>query len=304
MRIIRGLTHIRPDDRGVAVTLGNFDGVHRGHQALLSALREAAPGLRRCVVCFEPQPLECLNPGMAPVRLQSLSEKLRSLRDLGLEQVLVLRFDHALSHMPAEDFVRRVLIDGLAMRHLVVGDDYRFGHQRRGDFALLQALSGSGTYALQRLDTIVHEADRVSSTRIREALAAGQLQQAVACLGRPYSLRGRVVHGQKLGRKLGAPTANVALRRRSPLRHGVYCVRLNGCPAVANIGLRPTAGGDGGHLEVHLLQGAHDLYDQMVRVDFEQFLRPERRFEDLEQLQQAIATDVAQARAHFSLESA
>ncbi len=299
MRVIRGLGNIRPADRDVVVTLGNFDGVHLGHQALLEQLSAAAPGMRRCVVCFEPQPLEYLRPDLAPVRLQTLSEKLRFLRGAGLEQVLVLHFDQALASMPPQTFVSRVLVDGLGARCVVVGDDWRFGHQRAGDVSLLKAMASHGQYRVEQLDTVANAQRRISSTRVREALQAGHLEDARVCLGRNFRLRGRVIHGQKLGRKLGAPTANVALRSPSPLRHGVYCVRLNGMPGVANIGVRPTIGGDAEHLEVHLLEGHHELYGHIVNVEFESFLRPEQAFADLQQLQQAIAKDVAEAQKHF-----
>lgn len=304
MRVIRGLNNIRSEDRVLAVTLGNFDGVHRGHQRLLEQLHAAAPNLRRCVVCFEPQPLEFLRPDLAPVRLQSLAEKLRCLRQLQVDQVLVLGFDQRLAAMQARDFVRQVLVEGLGVRHLVVGDDYRFGHRRQGDVALLRAMATECGYVLDNLDTVAHARERVSSTRVRQALGAGDLDQAKACLGREYSLRGRVVHGQKLGRELGAPTANIALRRASPLRHGVYCVRLNGLPAVANIGLRPTIGGTQEHLEVHLLDGQHELYGKMVVVSFEQYLRGEHKFASLAELKAAIAADVVRARGHFEQDQA
>lgn len=302
MRVIRGLHNIRPEDRGVAVSLGNYDGVHRGHQALFAELARQAPGQKRCAVFVEPQPLEFLRPELAPVRLQDLSAKLRSLRDIGVEQALVLRFDQALCEMPAVRFVQDVLIDGLAATHLVVGDDYRFGFQRQGDLDLLRQMAGPGGYQVDHLPTVVRDGDRVSSTRIREALAVGDLERANDWLGREYALRGRVVHGLKLGRKLGAPTANVALRRPSPLRHGVYCVRLDGQPGVANIGMRPTVGGEAEWLEVHLLEATGDLYDQVVTVNFERFLRPEEKFDGLDELRAAIAGDIADARHHFGLE--
>ncbi len=299
MRVIRGVHNIRPPDRGVAVSLGNFDGVHLGHQALFAKMRVQMPGTRCCAICFEPQPLEMLRPKGAPLRLQSLAEKLRCLRDTGLDQVLVLSFNHALARMPAADFVRKILIEELGVRQIVVGDDYRFGHKRQGDIGLLRKMAVAG-YEVVHLDTVREGEERISSTRVRAGLQQGDIELATRCLGRPYRLRGRVVHGQKLGRQLGAPTANVALRRPTPLRHGVYCVRLNQLPAVANIGLRPTVGGSGEHLEVHLLSGKqHQLYGQMVTVDFEAFLRPEQRFADFDELRQAIAADVQKAHTFY-----
>lgn len=305
MRIIRGLSNIKAQDRGCVVTLGNFDGVHRGHQALLAQLRELAPNTRRCLVCFEPQPLEVLRPDQAPVRLQRLSEKLRFLEQYGLEQVLVLPFNHALLTMQAARFVQAVLVDGLAARQVLVGDDWRFGHNRQGDIELLRTIAAQTGFAVAQLKTIALDGRRVSSTRVRDALAQGRPQRAAQYLGRPFRVRGRVIHGQKLGRKLGAPTANIALASASPLRHGVYCVRLNGQAAVANIGIRPTLSDSvGEHLEVHLLDGHHELYGQMVSVEFEAFVRPEQAFEDLAALQAAIASDIRFARQHFEQESA
>ncbi len=303
MRVIRGLHNIKAGDRQVAVSLGNYDGVHRGHRELFAQLGRSAPGLRRCAVCFEPQPLEVLRPDVAPVRLQSLAEKLRCLRDIGVEQVLVLRFNQSLCRMPAPEFVRRVLIDGLGVRQLLVGDDYRFGHERKGDLQLLRTMAEEGGYQVDRLPTVKDGSARVSSTRIRDLLASGQLAEANQLLGRDYRLRGRVVHGLKLGRELGAPTANIALRRSSPLRHGVYCVRLDGRPGVANIGLRPTLGGLDELLEVHLLDGTPSLYGRMVAISFERFLRPELKFDGLEALREAINEDIDVARRHFKRES-
>lgn len=305
MRVIRGLSNIQPQDRGCAVTFGNFDGVHRGHQALLSQLQQLAPGTRRCVVCFEPQPMEYLCPDQAPARLQGLSEKLRFLAEYGLEQVLVLPFNQALASMPPQRFVQQVIVDGLMANSVVVGDDWRFGHQRQGDVTLLRKMAQAGGFQVQQLDTVTWNESRVSSTRVRQALSRGDLVHAQECLGRNFRLRGRVIHGQKLGRKLGAPTANIALQSASPLRHGVYCVRLSGEPAVANIGIRPSVADSAGeHLEVHLLDGQHELYGQVVCVEFEAFIRPEQKFDGLPALQAAIAQDVLTARQHFEQESA
>lgn len=303
MRVIRGLHNLPPAPRGTAVSLGNFDGVHRGHQALVRCLQAAAGDeLAVSLICFEPQPLEWLRPDKAPRRLQSLAEKLRCLRELGVEQVLVLRFGPALARMAAEDFVQRVLVDGLGARHILAGEDCRFGHRRRGDLGLLRAMAPAGGYRVEALPAVADGEQRISSTRIREALAAGELAAANAWLGRDYRLHGRVVHGQKLGRELGAATANVALRRPSPLRHGVYCVCLDGAPAVANIGLRPTVGGEREHLEVHRLEGTPDLYGRRVEVRFQRFVRPERKFADLGRLKAAIEQDIAQAKQWFARE--
>ncbi|MGJ8668634.1 MAG: bifunctional riboflavin kinase/FAD synthetase [Oceanococcus sp.] len=303
MRVIRGLHNIRSQDQGGVLTFGNFDGVHCGHQALIKTLKGIAPQQRSTVVCFEPQPMEFLRPNEAPVRLQRLSEKLRFLAKCELDQVLVLPFNRALAQMPAEQFVSKVLIGGMQATAVVVGDDWRFGYQRRGDVALLRRMGQHSGFAVHQLDTLMVQEGRVSSTRVRGALDEGDLSLVSHCLGRRFRIRGRVVHGQKLGRKLGAPTANIGLAFASPLRHGVYCVRLNGQPAVANIGVRPTLNESiGEHLEVHLLQGNHELYGKMVVVEFERFIRPEQAFADLTELKAAIAQDVAVAKQYFEQE--
>ena len=305
IRVIRGLHNIRAQDQGGVLSFGNFDGVHRGHQALIKILRELAPDKPAGVVCFEPQPLEYLRPEHAPLRLQSLAEKLRHLDEYGLSFVLVLPFTKALAEMPPADFIDRVVVKGMRAAAVAVGDDWRFGRQRQGDVTLLRQLAQQSGFQVHQLDTLLMDECRVSSTRVRQALAAGELATVKQCLGRNYRLRGRVVHGQKLGRELGAPTANVSLKTPGPLKHGVYCVRLNGQIAVANIGTRPTLDDSvGEHLEVHLLKGTHQLYGQMVVVEFEKFIRPEQAFDDLASLQTAIGKDVAEAKQYFEQESA
>ena len=234
-----------------------------------------------------------------------MSEKLRFLAKCELDYVLVLPFNRALAEMPAEQFISQVLIGGMKASAVVVGDDWRFGYQRQGDVTLLRRMGQRAGFAVHQLDTLMLQEGRVSSTRVRRALDEGDLSLVNDCLGRKFRIRGRVIHGQKLGRKLGAPTANISLAFASPLRHGVYCVRLNGQPAVANIGIRPTLSESvGEHLEVHLLHGQHELYGHMVVVEFERFIRPEQAFDGLPALQSAIAQDVAVAKQHFEQEPA
>ncbi|MCF6758697.1 bifunctional riboflavin kinase/FAD synthetase [Stutzerimonas balearica] len=306
MQLVRGLHNLRPRHRGCVATIGNFDGVHRGHQAILARLRERAAelGLPSCVVIFEPQPREFFAPDKAPARLTRLREKLCLLEQQGIDQVLCLAFNRRLRELSAAEFVQAVLVEGLAVRHLEVGDDFRFGCDRAGDFDFLLRAGAAEGFSVEAATTIEVDGQRVSSTRLREVLARGDLQAAQALLGRPFSLTGRIVHGQKLGRQLGAPTANVQLKRRSTPLSGVYMVSLvldgSPHPGVANIGMRPSVRSDGQpHLEVHLLDLQADLYGRRAQVVFHHKLRDEQRFASLEALKAAISADIAAARDYW-----
>lgn len=306
MQLLRGLHNLRPLSGGCVATIGNFDGVHLGHQAILGRLRERALelGVPSCVVIFEPQPREFFAPDAAPVRLTRLREKLELLRDAGVDFVLCLTFNRRLRELSAAEFVRQVLVEGLAVRHLEVGDDFRFGCDRSGDFAFLVRASAEQGFTVEAATTVEVNGMRVSSSRVRKDLADGDLAMVERLLGRPYRLSGRVLHGQKLGRTLGSPTANIQLKRRKAPLNGVYLVstlvagrRYNG---VANIGTRPSVNGDGRpHLEVHLLDFAGDLYGQHLDITFHQKLRDEQRFASLEALKAAILADIAAARAYW-----
>ncbi|MGN2623213.1 bifunctional riboflavin kinase/FAD synthetase [Stutzerimonas balearica] len=306
MQLVRGLHNLRPRHRGCVATIGNFDGVHRGHQAILARLRERAAelGLPSCVVIFEPQPREFFAPDKAPARLTRLREKLCLLEQQGIDQVLCLAFNRRLRELSAAEFVQAVLVEGLAVRHLEVGDDFRFGCDRAGDFDFLLRAGAAEGFSVEAATTIEVDGQRVSSTRLREVLARGDLQAAQALLGRPFSLTGRIVHGQKLGRQLGAPTANVQLKRRSTPLSGVFMVSLvldgSPHPGVANIGMRPSVRSDGQpHLEVHLLDLQADLYGRRAQVVFHHKLRDEQRFASLEALKAAISADIAAARDYW-----
>ncbi|TWH64060.1 riboflavin kinase/FMN adenylyltransferase [Azomonas agilis] len=307
MQLVRDLHNLQPRHRGCVATIGNFDGVHRGHQAILGQLRARAQalGVPSCVVIFEPQPREFFTPAEAPPRLTRLREKLALLAQEGVDQVLCLPFNPRLREHSAEDFVQQILVQGLAVRHLEVGDDFRFGCDRAGDFAFLQQAGQVHGFSVEAATTLTLGHERVSSTAVRQALAAGDLAHAANLLGRDYALCGRVIHGQHLGRQLGAPTANIQLKRRRVALSGVYTVsaevdgqRLVG---VANIGLRPSVQGDGlPHLEVHLLNYQGDLYGRFMRVTFCHKLRDEQRFASLDALRQAIDSDIAAARAYWA----
>jgi riboflavin kinase/FMN adenylyltransferase len=287
-----------------ALTIGNFDGVHRGHQAMLDRLKERARalGLSACVLTFEPHPLELFAPQTAPTRLTSLREKLELLAAHGIERVHVSRFNRAYASRSPQDFIEHVLLEGLAMRWLLIGDDFRFGAKRAGDFSLLREASRQHGFGLEAMPTVEQEGVRVSSSAVRAALAAGRLAEAEALLGRPYSISGRVVTGDRLGRRIGFPTANVQLRHNRPPLSGIFAVRtVDGHGQVRNgaasLGLRPTIDDSGrAKLEVHLFDFAGDLYGQHLRIDFLHKIRDEKKFPDLEALKACIAEDCDIAR--------
>jgi len=304
MQIIRGIHNLRPKHQGCVATIGNFDGVHLGHQAVFRNLiaRGHTLGLPGTVVTFEPQPQEYFAPRQAPARLTRLREKLEAIQATGVERVLLLEFNARLAAMPAEAFVERLLVQGLGARFLSVGDDFRFGQGREGDFGLLCESGARHGFTVENMRTFCLAENRVSSTRVREALGRGDLGTAARLLGRPYRLCGRVTHGAKRGRTIGYPTANLDLHRRVSPVHGVYAVRVLGIgaearPGVANIGYRPTVVGDRRFLlEVHLLDFTGDLYGAYLAVELVHKLREERRFAAFEELRQQIVQDSRQAR--------
>lgn len=304
MELIRGLHNLRPGHAGCVATLGNFDGVHCGHQAVLRQTLRAAEqrGLPAVVMLFEPQPQEFFDPAGAPVRLMRLREKLQALARHGVPRALVVRFDARFAALTAEEFIERILIERLRVRQLVVGDDFRFGHARRGDFALLARAGARHGFEVAPMETFFVDGARVSSTRVREALARGELAAAERLLGEPYTLCGRVAHGDKRGRTLGAPTANLYLYRNKPPLNGVYVVDVTGLDegrlrGVANVGVRPTVNGTRPLLEVHLFDFDRDIYGRYLRVRFRCKLREEQRFGSLDELKQRIVLDIQQARA-------
>lgn len=310
MKVIRGLHNLRARHRGCVATIGNFDGVHLGHRSVFQRLlsRGGELGLPATVVTFEPQPLEVLAPQSAPARLTRLREKLVAIEDCGIEQVVLLGFGPRLAAMAPQAFVRELLVDGLSVASLLIGDDFRFGRGRAGDIALLHAMGRELGFVVEDLDTITHDMERISSTRIREALARGDLEQARHLLGRPYRICGRVVHGDQRGRCLGFPTANIGLHRRVSPLSGVYAVTVEGVaerpwPGVANVGVRPTVGGESRYLlEVHLFDFAEDIYGRHAQVEPRLKLRDERRFGSLEALKEQIARDAAAAREYLEVE--
>jgi len=309
MQIIRGIHNLRPEHRGCVATIGNFDGVHLGHQAVLGQLAEKADELclPLTVVTFEPQPQEYFRPEAAPPRLTRLREKVQALRRYAVDRMLVLRFDAAFAAREPRDFMERVLVGGLGVRYLVIGDDFRFGRRRAGDFDMLVAAGREHGFEVVNMHTFSLDAERVSSTRVRAALAAGDLNEAEKLLGRPYRMCGRVAHGDKLGRSIGFPTANIHLHRKATPLRGVFAVELYGVhgeplPGVANLGTRPTAGGLRTLLEVHLFDFDADIYGAHVHVEFLHRLRDERRFDSFDALRAQIAIDARQAREFLRID--
>ena len=304
MELIRGQHNLRPRHRGCAVTIGAFDGVHLGHQAVLGHLCDQAEtmSIPTTVVTFEPLPREYLKPLEAPPRITTLRDKWPLLADCQIDRVLCLPFNDALRSLSARDFVERIFVDGLGVRYLAFGDDFRFGNRREGDLEYVRALADEFGYAVAPTPTLELAGERVSSTRIRAALAAADFHQAGALLGREFEMAGRVLHGRKLGRELGTPTANIALHRiRSPLQ-GVFAVRvwgggLEAAPGVANVGVKPTVSDSlEATLEVHVLEGSPELYGRRLTVRFLHKLREEQKFPSLDALKKGIAADKVAAR--------
>jgi riboflavin kinase/FMN adenylyltransferase len=306
MELIRGLHNLRERHRGCVATIGNFDGVHLGHQAVLGQLAEKADalGLPSTVITFEPLPHEYFLGEKAPARLTRFREKVQALRRFSVDRLMCLRFGAALAAMPAEAFIERVLVGGLGVKYLVVGDDFRFGQGRAGDFAMLKAAGEQHGFQVVNMHTFRIGEGRVSSTRIREALEAGDMATAEQLLGRPFRLCGRVAHGDKRGRGIGFPTANLKLERQISPVNGVFAVELFGVQGeplqgVANVGRRPTVGGLENRLEVHLFDFDQDIYGRHVQVDLLHKVRDEQRFESLDDLIGQIGRDVVAAREWF-----
>ncbi len=306
MQVFRGIP--RPSERApCALTIGNFDGVHRGHQALLARVVAAARarGIASAVMTFEPHPRELFTPERAPTRISGLRDKFEALGAQGIDRVIVQHFNRAFAALTAEAFIDLVVL-GCRARWLLVGDDFRFGARRTGDIELLQRHAAHGAFALEQMPTVVEGQERISSSAVRAALAAGELERARHLLGRPYAISGRVLHGRKLGRTIGFPTLNLRIAHRHPAVQGVFAVRVHGLgtkarAGVASIGLRPTVDDSGRWLlEVHLFDFDDHVYSRLVRVEFLQKLRNEERYATLDELAAAIAADAARARSLFT----
>ena len=311
MEIVRHPRSPGAASRGCVVSIGNFDGVHVGHQAIIRQLRGHAEEMRLpvVVVMFEPQPQEFFAPESAPPRLTSFREKCLILRQAGVDRLVCLRFTASLARLSPAEFVDRLLVTALAARCIVVGDDFRFGRDREGDYPQLTVLAGDRGFEVVCAQTCLFEGVRVSSSRVREALLAGEIRAATAMLGRTFRLIGRVVTGDQRGRELGYPTANVDLGGRTPPLRGVFAVRVRGLAGgvhdgVANVGTRPVFGGGRALLEVHLFGFDANIYGRRIEVEFVQRLRDEQRFESVRQLQEQIARDCDAARSCLGTHSA
>ncbi|MFC1748691.1 bifunctional riboflavin kinase/FAD synthetase [Pseudomonadota bacterium] len=307
MEFIRGFQNIRPEHRGCVATIGNFDGVHLGHQAVLGQLAEAAGrlSLPTVVITFEPQPQEYFGGAVDAPRLTRLREKLQALRRYSVDRVVCLSFNQSLAELSAEQFIERLLVDGLGVSYLVVGDDFRFGHQRRGDFDMLKAAGEKHGFQVVSMHSFLVDGERVSSTRLREALAKGAMDTAGELLGRTYRMSGRVARGDQRGRQWGFPTANIHLHRKATPVRGVFAVEMFGVTGepvagVANVGTRPTVDGTRTLLEVHLFDFVGDIYGRYVEVVFLHKLRDEVRFASLDALKQQIGLDSDAARDFFA----
>jgi len=297
-----------------AVTIGNFDGVHRGHRAILQHVVQAASQQQLCptAVTFAPHPRAFFGqrgrrPELIPTEINGLRDKMRACAEVGLAQLVLLRFDQALADMTAQDFIQRLLVEGLNTRWLLVGEDFRFGHQRAGDLAMLREAGREHGFSVHTLADIIDvHGTRISSSEVRAALATGNLARARDLLGQTYQLSGHVIHGQKLGRTIGYPTLNLRVPPLCALRSGVYVVRVHGVSAqavhgVASLGVRPTVTAAGRLLlEVHVLDSQMDAYGKLARVEFLQYLRDEEKFPDLTTMIAAIEQDVSSARGYFA----
>jgi riboflavin kinase/FMN adenylyltransferase len=307
MELIRGIQNLRPEHHGCVATIGNFDGVHLGHQAVIGQLAEKGNelGVPTLVMVFEPQPLEVFKGDQAPARLTRFREKLRALARFAVDRLLCVRFSNSFAQMSAEAFIKDVLVKGLGIRYLVVGDDFRFGAGRKGDFEMLQQAGEQYGFEVANLHSFRIGGERVSSTLVRQALAAGKMETAEKLLGRPYRMCGRVSHGEKIGRTLGIPTANIYLHRKVSPVQGIYVVEVFGLKGeplqgVASVGNRPTIGGTTTLLEVYIFDFNDDIYGQYLNIDFLYKIRDEKKFDSLEELKRWIEDDVVKAKDWFA----
>jgi riboflavin kinase/FMN adenylyltransferase len=308
MRLIRGLHNINQFTadfaKGSVITIGNFDGVHLGHQRVLAQVKQQAEslGLPSVAMVFEPFPIEYFRPEQAPVRLMNLREKAHALAGVGIDYLLCVSFNRSFAVLTAVDFVDQVLHKQLHAKHLVIGDDFKFGYQRQGDFAFLRQRGVQMGFSVSAMPTFNLDGARVSSTRVRQVLAKPDLSEVARLMGQGFRFEGRVIHGQKLGRTLGFPTLNLNPKRLQMPVNGVFAVSVAGLadqpwPGVANIGLRPTVQGQRPSIEVHLFDWKKMVYGAHVEVRLEAFIRPEMTFSGLPALQAQIVQDAEQARA-------
>ncbi len=312
MQLIRGLHNLQQFksqlNQGCVLTIGNFDGLHLGHQQVVQAVAKQAENMNlpSVVMIFEPLPIEYFAPEKAPVRLMNFREKIQAFQTTEIDYVLCVRFNASFAELTAEDFVQTILLDSLRIKHLVVGDDFRFGKQRQGDYPYLQTSGDLNGFSVTDMPTFGVAGQRVSSTRVRAALGSHDLPEAKALLGKAFKFNGRVIHGQKLGRTIGFRTLNLNPKRFHMPVQGVFAVTVDGIadkpwPGVANLGLRPTVDGVRPSIEVHLFNWDKDLYGKHVDVTLEHFIRPEMKFDGIEALKQQIGLDAELAKQFFKI---
>lgn len=301
MQLVRHLPARLDRARGSAVAIGNFDGMHRGHQALIAEITSQAPALRPVVLCFDPLPATLFRPEQPVPRVMKLRDQFHVCQSLGVETLARLRFDRAFSQQQPQTFVQRVLIDGLDAKYVVVGNDFRFGHRALGDVDQLRTFGGELGFEVKTIGEISDDSGRVSSTRLRDALARGDLAEASQVLGRSYSISGRVVRGKQLGRTLGFATANLRVAE-PPALSGILAARIHGAglsghPAVVSLGQRPTVAGKNWLLEAHLFDFSDNLYGQHLSVEFVDFIRHEEHFDSVAAMTEKMHDDAARAMA-------
>ena len=304
MKIIRGIENLNNEFTQCVVTLGNFDGVHLGHQQLINHLIEQGKKLNlpTVVMLFEPQPLEFFSKQNAPARLTSFKEKVQLIEKLGIDYIIAVPFTQTFANMSANAFIQDWLINKLSAKYIVIGDDFQFGRDRKGDINLLQQYTQNNQFSVESMPTFVWNNLRISSTAVREALFNSDFELARCLLGRDYAIQGRVVHGNALARQLGFPTANIHLNRKKPALQGVYFVKVKNCCSnqyyhgIANIGIRPTIEGKKAILEVNIFDFSGDIYGQYLDVTFVCKLRDEKKFDSLADLKQQISQDVCTAK--------
>jgi riboflavin kinase/FMN adenylyltransferase len=312
VKVIRGIPPVS-NWTPCALTIGNFDGVHRGHQALLKKLVQTAKekNIQSCVMTFEPHPIEYFAPEKAPSRILSLRDKLEALAEVGIDQVLVIHFNQHFANLSPTEFVEKILVKGLQVQSILIGDDFHYGAKRAGNFSSLCEAGQKYGFTVERMDTLEENNQRISSSATREALNQGDLNLARQLLGRPYMLSGHVLHGQKLGRTLGFPTLNVSLanklHRRKPAAQGIFIAQVHGLsdnplPAVASLGQRPTVDDSGRYLlEVHIFNFNQSVYGKLVRIELLEKIRDEAKYNDLEILKNAIDQDATAAKNYFEI---
>ncbi|MDP3560867.1 MAG: bifunctional riboflavin kinase/FAD synthetase [Legionellaceae bacterium] len=306
MKLLRTVPKNFALQQGAVATIGNFDGIHRGHQTILKTLRAKATqlDLPMIVILFEPQPREFFLKDKAPPRLSTLREKIHILKEYGVDYVYCLRFNKQLAHMLPREFAEKMLFDRLHIHYLLIGDDFKFGRERKGDVALLTQIAQQNNCLVETAPECVMEQKRISSTQIREALQESNFERVDVLLGRPYSISGRVMYGDARGREWGVPTANIKVTQSTLPIRGVFCVQVERADhsvfhGVANIGLRPTLNGTKQVLEVHLFNINESLYGERLRVFFLHKLRDEVKFPSLDALIAQIHADVLSAKAYF-----